>query len=76
MLCGLKNKDDWSIVDCLRTSKGEGKFSPPTFADIEVDEHGVEHPCDPNLHDETDSMTRQALDYIFWLKPHEAQEQN
>ena len=77
MLNALKNKptsDDetgWNIVDCLRNSKGQGKFSPPTFAGTVRDENGVECPCDDLLHAEEDKCTKQALDYVFWLVPEE-----
>ena len=44
----------WSIVDCLRSSQGQGKFSPPTYADVDIDEYGNEVPCDRILHCQTD----------------------
>ena len=80
MLNALKNKTTdettgnplgWTILDCLRTAKGEGKFSPPTFADVVCDENGNERPCCLKLHNETDRFTRQALDYMLWLVPDE-----
>ena len=73
LLNGLKQKPEqqkgWSIIDCLRSSQGQGKFSPATFADSDIDGNGNEVPADTILHSPSDFMTKQALDYIFLLKP-------
>lgn len=61
--------EGWTIVDCLRSSEGKGKFSPITFADTAIDENGQVIPCDAELINDEDCMTRQALDYIFWIVP-------
>lgn len=74
LLNALRNKATsdglgWTIIDCLRTSVGQGKFSPVTYADSYFDANGVEVPCDTVLVEPPDQMTKQALDYIFWLQP-------
>ena len=43
-------------------------FNPPTYADVIVDEDGTQRSCDI-LYGDVNAMTRQALDYIFLIKP-------
>ena len=66
---GTEESEGWDLVDCVRNSVGQGKFNPPTYGSVDIDSDGVEHPCDPIFHPGKDSMTKQALDYIFWLRP-------
>ena len=60
--------EGWTLVDCLRSSAGDGKFNPPTYGAVDIDKDGIEHPCDPMLHPDVEAMSKQALDYIFWLR--------
>ncbi len=59
------------MIDCLRHSEGEGRFNPVTFADVYFDEDGKELPADPELYQESDMCSKQALDYIFILVPND-----
>ncbi len=69
MLNALKhqpnNPEGWTLIDCLRHSEGEGRFNPVTFADVYFDDEGKELPADPELYQESDMCSKQALDYIF-----------
>ena len=46
-------------------------MSPITFADVVKGEKGDWVPSDPNLHEDADQMTMQALDYMFLLEPND-----
>ena len=73
MLNALKHQPDnpsgYTLIDCLRYSEGSGQFSPVTFADVYYDQEGNELPIEPALISDSDSCTKQALDYIFQLVP-------
>ena len=61
----LGSPQDYTLIDCLRHSEGEGRFNPVSFADVYYDENGQEMPCEPELIGDEDSCSKQALDYIF-----------
>ena len=72
MIRALKSKhksdeEGYELVDLLRQSEGEGRFSPITHPENHVD--SIRHPLpgrEPLLPDE---VTCKALDYIFYFKP-------
>ena len=66
----FKSKEkQYTLIDLLRESEGEGKFNPVTFADVIIDSKGKEFPMNPEVFGKGDWLSKQALDYIFLVLP-------